>query len=114
MRKMKKTIMMSALMLISGSALAAFNGPEAQSINTVSGALKARNDSFVVLTGNITQSLGNEVYLFKDNTGEIQVEIENEAWMGVDISPQDKVIIRGDIDSEWATTQIDADTVQKL
>ncbi|MGF1725554.1 YgiW/YdeI family stress tolerance OB fold protein [Photobacterium nomapromontoriensis] len=111
---MKKAITISALLLISGSAFAAFNGPEVKSISTVHDALNAKDDSFVVLTGNITQSLGNEVYIFKDSTGEIQVEIEHEAWMGQDISPQDNIVIRGEVDSEWTSTQIDAHSIQKL
>ncbi len=28
--------------------------------------------------------------------------------------PEDKVTIRGEVDSEWTTTQIDADMIQKI
>ncbi|WP_282066275.1 YgiW/YdeI family stress tolerance OB fold protein [Vibrio rotiferianus] len=111
---MKKLIITTTLALISGSALAAFNGPETAAINTVKEAQKASDDSYVLLTGSIVQSLGNETYLFKDNTGQIQVEIDNEDWMGQDVSPQDRVAIRGEVDSDWTTTQIDVDTIQKL
>jgi len=111
---MKKLIITTALALISGPALAAFNGPETAAINTVKEAQKASDDSYVLLTGSIVQSLGNETYLFKDNTGQIQVEIDNEDWMGQDVSPQDRVAIRGEVDSDWTTTQIDVDTIQKL
>ncbi|MDW1631349.1 NirD/YgiW/YdeI family stress tolerance protein, partial [Vibrio sp. Y176] len=41
-------------------------------------------------------------------------EIDNEEWMGLDVTPNDKVAIRGEIDSEWTTMQIDVDTIQKL
>ncbi len=111
---MKKLIITTTLALISGSALAAFNDPETAAISTVKAAQNASDDSYVLLTGNIVQALGNETYLFKDNTGEIQVEIDNEDWMGQDVSPQDRVAIRGEVDSEWTKTQIDVDTIQKL
>ncbi|MGR5238245.1 YgiW/YdeI family stress tolerance OB fold protein [Vibrio alfacsensis] len=111
---MKKLILATTLALLSGSALAAFNGPETAAINSVKEAQNASDDSFVLLTGNIVQALGNETYLFKDDTGQIEVEIDNEDWMGQDVSPQDKVAIRGEVDSEWTTTQIDVETIQKL
>ncbi|GLR04876.1 YgiW/YdeI family stress tolerance OB fold protein [Vibrio hyugaensis] len=111
---MKKLIFTTTLVLLSGSALAAFTGPTTSAINTVKEAQNAADDSFVLLTGNIVQALGDETYLFKDDTGEIQVEIDNEDWMGQDVSPQDKVAIRGEVDSEWTTMQIDVDTIQKI
>ena len=111
---MKKILALSALLFASGSAFAAFNGPEVASINSVSGVLKAKDDSFVMLTGNITKSLGNELYLFKDKTGEIQIEIDEDNWMGVDVTPQDTVVIRGEVDNEWSAPQIDVDTIKIL
>ncbi|AXY02892.1 NirD/YgiW/YdeI family stress tolerance protein [Vibrio alfacsensis] len=111
---MKKLIVMSMLALVSGSALAAFTGPDTAAISTVKDAQNAADDSYVLLTGNIVQALGDETYLFKDETGQIEVEIDNEDWRGQDVSPQDKVAIRGEVDSEWTTTQIDVDTIQKL
>ncbi len=111
---MKKMILAFMFALLSSSAFAAFNGPEVSVINTVKDAQNATEDSAVMLTGHIIQSLGNETYLFKDSTGEIEVEIDNEEWMGLDVTPNDKVAIRGEIDSEWTTMQIDVDTIQKL
>ncbi|EGU43381.1 hypothetical protein VII00023_16155 [Vibrio ichthyoenteri ATCC 700023] len=109
---MKKIIALSALLFASSSAFAAFNGPEVASINSVSDALKANDDSFVILTGNITKSLGNELYLFSDKSGQIEIEIDDDNWMGVDVTPTDTVIIRGEVDSEWTTPQIDVDTIK--
>lgn len=42
------------------------------------------------------------------------MEIDNEDWMGQDVSPKDQVAIRGEVDSEWTKTQIEVDTIQKL
>ncbi|MPW31901.1 NirD/YgiW/YdeI family stress tolerance protein [Agarivorans sp. B2Z047] len=111
---MKKVLFASVLLLNSNTVFAAFNGPQAQGINTVSAALEARDDSYVELTGNIVKSLGNDMYLFKDQTGEIQIEIDSDVWMGQDITPEDKVIIRGEVDLDWTTREIDVDAIRKL
>ncbi|KAB1457228.1 YgiW/YdeI family stress tolerance OB fold protein [Vibrio panuliri] len=113
---MKKTILalLVACSFVNAPAFAAFNGPETNSINTVASANEAANDSFVILTGNIVESLGNETYLFKDDTGSIQIEIDDEDWMGVDVTPTDRVVIRGEVDSEWTTPSIDVDSVKKI
>ncbi|MEH0801274.1 YgiW/YdeI family stress tolerance OB fold protein [Vibrio alginolyticus] len=110
---MKRVLLTSMLALLSSSAFAAFNGPEVSAINTVKEARNATDDSAVVLTGHIVQSFGNETYLFKDNTGEIEVDIDNEDWMGQEVTPKDTVMIRGEVDSDWTTTQIDVETIQK-
>ncbi|MDW1500817.1 NirD/YgiW/YdeI family stress tolerance protein [Vibrio sp. YT-19(2023)] len=106
---MKRVLLTSMLALLSSSVFAAFNGPEVSAINTVKEARNATDDSAVVLTGHIVQSFGNETYLFKDNTG----EIDNEDWMGQEVTPKDTVMIRGEVDSDWTTTQIDVETIQK-
>ncbi|KLV04023.1 protein YgiW precursor [Photobacterium aquae] len=112
---MKKIVATSLLLLASNSVLAAFNGSQIQPIiNTISEIKNAPDDTHVVLTGHIVQSLGNEIYLFKDNTGEIKVDIDFEDWMGQDVTPKDKVTIRGEIDSEWSSSKIEVDSVQKV
>ncbi|WP_215406564.1 NirD/YgiW/YdeI family stress tolerance protein [Vibrio gigantis] len=111
---MNKLLFTMTLALMSSSVMAAFNGPSAPAVSNVEQAKSAADDSFVVLTGHIVQSLGGDLYLFKDASGEIEVEIDHENWMGQEVSPQDTVTIRGEVDSEWTTTQIDVDMIQKI
>lgn len=110
---MKKFIALSVLMALSSSAFAAFQGPSVNSINTVKAALEAKDDSLVVLKGHVVQELGSELYLFRDNTGDIQIEIDNEDWMGQDVTPNDTVTIRGEVDAEWNSVKIDVDSIKK-
>ena len=52
-------------------------------------------------------------YVFKDDTGSIVVEIDDDDWGGLDVSPKDKVEIRGEVDTHMMKpTDIDVDTVQ--
>ncbi|MCV5951428.1 NirD/YgiW/YdeI family stress tolerance protein [Escherichia coli] len=39
--------------------------------------------------------------------------MDNEDWMGQEVTPKDTVMIRGEVDSDWTTTQIDVETIQK-
>ncbi|MCL2557964.1 MAG: NirD/YgiW/YdeI family stress tolerance protein [Treponema sp.] len=47
--------------------------------------------SYVVLTGNVVNSLGRDRYTFRDSTGEIMVEIERYVWWDMSVSPTDRV-----------------------
>jgi len=111
---MNKLLSTSGLGLVAGfsfSAMAAFHGPES-GVTTVAEALKMRDDSPVVLTGQIEKSLGNEKYQFKDATGTVIIDIDNEDWRGVDVTPADTITIRGEVDKEMFTTEIDVDSVE--
>ena len=70
------------------------------------------DDTPVVLNGQIEKSLGNEKYQFKDATGTVVVEIDDEDWRGVDVRPENMVTIKGEIDKDMFTTEIDVDSVE--
>ena len=110
---MKKLTLIALLVTLSTPALANFTGPNAVNTNTVQGALNARDEAPVVLTGNITQALGNEIYMFKDATGEIRIEIDAEDFHQQTVSPQDTVTIHGEVDNEWTHKKVDVDFIQK-
>ena len=58
------------------------------------------------------KELGDEKYLFKDASGTVTVEIDNEDWRGLNVTPQDTVILNGEIDKEmFKDTKIDVDSI---
>ena len=87
-----------------------FQGPRLQP-SSVSEALKLNDDTPVVLIGQIEKSLGGEKYLFKDATGSVTVEIDNEDWRGVNVTPKDTIVIQGEVDKDFFKTEIDVDSV---
>ena len=105
---MKKYTVLFALCLAVlgfGSAVYAqqggFTGPSAPGTpggqmgyqNVTVGQLQTlpNNKAYVVLTGNITQSLRGKYYTFRDATGEITIEIDSQYWWNVTVSPSDRV-----------------------
>ena len=90
-----------------------FQGPRADA-TTVAHALTLRDDSPVVLRGYVLRYLGNERYLFSDDTGTITVEIERRAWGSLTIDENDLVEITGEIDRDRNRVEVEVDTIRKL
>jgi uncharacterized protein (TIGR00156 family) len=92
------------------------NASQSASALTVEEAKKLRDDSSVQLQGNIVRALGDEKYTFRDASGEIVVEIDNDVWRGVTVGPGDKVEIRGEIDKDFPgfPVEIEVDAIKKL
>lgn len=117
MNKLLSTSVFALAVTLSSAALAVmpqggFQGPGIQP-TTVAQALEMKDDTAVVLTGQIEKSLGKEKYLFKDATGSVTIEVDNEDWRGLNVSPKDTIIIKGDVDKEMMRdTKIDVDSVE--
>ena len=92
------------------------NASQSASALTIEEAKKLRDDSPVQLQGNIVRALGDEKYTFRDASGEIVVEIDNDVWRGVTVGPGDKVEIRGEIDKDFPgfPVEIEVDAIKKL
>ena len=83
-----------------------FSGP-GPSVSSVSQAKKMRDDTQVVLRGNIVQQVSHKKYLFQDSTGTVTVDIDKEDWGGQNITPQDTVEIFGEVDKDWNSVEVD-------
>lgn len=83
-----------------------FKGPSI-SETTVAKAKDLSDDTWVILTGKITKKIGDELYVFEDSTGGINVDIDNKRWRGQTVTPENTVRIEGKVDKEWTSTEID-------
>lgn len=83
-----------------------FKGPSI-SETTVIKAKDLSDDTWVILTGKITKKIGDELYVFEDSTGAINVDIDKKRWRGQTITPENTVRIEGKMDKEWTSTEID-------
>ena len=97
-----------ALIFSANFANAQFAGPDGgpNAAMTVKQALSMGDDTRVVLQGSIINSLGDEKYTFKDATGEIVIEIDDEDWHGVKVTPENVLEIRGEIDKDFARAPV--------
>ncbi|MDR1872528.1 MAG: YgiW/YdeI family stress tolerance OB fold protein [Deltaproteobacteria bacterium] len=87
-----------------------FTGP-GLSLTTVAEALKLPDDSYAHLKGNIIRHLGKDKYLFSDATGEINVDIDADKWHGQNVTPETTVEIKGEIDKDWNSVEVDVDQI---
>ncbi|MGL4381126.1 MAG: NirD/YgiW/YdeI family stress tolerance protein [Vibrio sp.] len=124
---MKKKLLIITLAFVTSSSVFAqgfvghtaqsgFSGP-AQGISTVKEAIDAgmfSDDMPVTLTGQIKASLGGELYVFSDSTGEVTVEIDHDKWLGQSVTPLSKVQLMGTIDKDIGEIKIDVDVIKVL
>ena len=89
-----------------------FSGP-GSAVITAKQAAKLSDDTYASLCGIIIQNIENEEYLFRDDTGTITVEIDDDLWQGQSTGPEDFVEISGEVEKEWLRVEMDVDRVTK-
>jgi len=81
----------------------------------VSEAKSLPNDSWVILTGSIINTLpGGRQYTFRDHTGEISVDIGPRQWRGLSVEAADRVEIYGELRIRRGHTSIRVQAIRKL
>ena len=117
---MKNLLTVSAFALVLGLSTSAmaqmgggFQGPSAISeASKVADVKNMKDDTAVVMVGKIEKSLGHEKYLFSDASGSITVEIDDDDWRGLTVTPQDTVQINGEVDKDmFAPAEVDVDSI---
>lgn len=90
-------------------------GPGGNAATTIKEALKLRDDAIVVLQGRIVASLGDEKYTFQDATGSVTIEIDDDDWRGITVTPDTTIEIVGELDKEmFEATTIDVKSFRVL
>ncbi len=74
---------------------------------TVAEAKQMRDDSRLSLDGFIAGHLRGDHYLFHDDSGEIDIEVEKRVWRGQQIGPDTGVRIDGELEHESGSVYID-------
>lgn len=108
------TLALLLVPLFSTAALATgYTGPGAVTqVTTVAAALDAADDTPVVLQGQIVKRLQDELYEFKDASGTINVEIDDEHWPAQAISEIALVKITGEVDRDLTSREIDVEYLE--
>ncbi|MDD9194462.1 NirD/YgiW/YdeI family stress tolerance protein [Aliivibrio sp. S3MY1] len=72
-------------------------------INTVESVLNASaviEDTPILLSGYLVEPVGKEVYVFKDDTGTVNVKIDGDKMPSLQVKPNDKVTLKGEVNKE--------------
>lgn len=112
-----RTFFSAALLLsVSTVAIAQYKGPSAiQPVTTAAAASKAADNTPVVLEGVLTRHIGDDIYEFKDASGTVRVEIDQEDFpLGTPIEATTKVRLTGEAEREWGNVEIDVKRVEVL
>lgn len=86
----------------------------AESLVTVKEANELHDDAYVKMRGQIIKPSGGDRYIFRDDTDEITIEIENNIWRGLNIDANDVVEIIGKVDKEEGSIEIDVDYIVRV
>lgn len=84
-------------------------------VMTVKQALAAKDDTKVQVKGYVVKAIGDEKYQFRDATGSITVDIDDDLWHGKPIAANTPVTLIGEVDVDYKPTkrvEIDVDAVK--
>lgn len=84
-------------------------------ISSVTEAKALPDDAVVVLRGYIVEQLGDEKYRFKDEVLDetIVIEVDDDKWKGLVVTPDDLLVIYGEMDKGLISTEVDVKKVHK-
>lgn len=121
---MKKISIMTVLGVVASTT--AFAGPGSMANNNMNNGTMTEvmtieqvrglsDNSPVVVRGYLLRQNGENSYVFQDNTGTINVEIDEMDWNGMNVAPSDYVEIWGEVDKNGASMiEIDVSAMKKL
>jgi uncharacterized protein (TIGR00156 family) len=112
---MKLAYPIAALALVALTAHAqsgGFSGPDNRRAVTTAEIAALDDDTSVRLVGYVVESVGDEEYTFRDETGTIVVEIDDDEWNGIEVTPTIRVEIAGEVDREGDKAEIEVDSIR--
>ena len=92
-----------AAVVAASPSQAQFTGPSARGQKTtVAAAAAARAGTYVTVSGTIASHLREDYYMFRDDSGEIRVEIAQRVFAGRRIGPDTRIRLVGEVDRNAA------------
>lgn len=84
----------------------------ADTVVTIDQVRNMNDGANVVVRGNILERIDDEKYTFQDASGTITIEVEDDVWGGRNVSPDDTVILYGEVDRGLTRTEIEVDRIE--
>lgn len=120
---MKKFIASCGIVILAGLSTTSWAGKDdhvivqeaAKNVVTVSQVAKLADETGITLTGQITKQLKGDHYEFKDKSGTIRVEIDDDIWRQAQLKVGDHVRLVGEVDTHrYKPTDIEVVKIEKL
>ncbi len=74
---------------------------DSTNVQTVAAIKQMDDNAWFTLEGYIVKQVREEKYVFRDQSGEIEVEIDKDKWKGRKVTPSTKIRIAGKVEKEW-------------
>ncbi len=120
-------VLLLAASLLAGTALtvhAQYTGPGSKParsapqapIKTVADVIKnGKDDQMVTMTGQVVKQVGREKFLFRDASGEIRVEIDDDVMPTQPFDDKTRVEITGEVEKDFLrSVEIDVKAMKLL
>jgi uncharacterized protein (TIGR00156 family) len=87
-------------LVVATPVAAQFTGPSVAGADmTVAQAVAARAGTYVTLVGNIVAHQREDYFTFRDASGDIRVEIDDEVFQNRPVAPETNVRLMGEVDT---------------
>lgn len=119
MKKFILTASIAATVVLSSSAFAGKDDhviiqEAAKNLVTVQQVAKIKDETGVTLTGQITKHIKSDHYEFKDRSGTISLEIDDDLWHAAGLKVGDHVRVVGEVDTHrYKPTDIEVVKIEK-
>ncbi|MCH7385264.1 NirD/YgiW/YdeI family stress tolerance protein [Acinetobacter dispersus] len=119
---MKRMIASCGIVVLTGLSTLTWAGKDdhvivqeaAKNVVTVSQIAKLKDETGVTLTGQITKHLQSDHYEFKDQSGTIGIEIDDDIWRQAGLKVGDHVRLVGEVDTHrYKPTDIEVIKIEK-
>ncbi|TYK65231.1 NirD/YgiW/YdeI family stress tolerance protein [Colwellia echini] len=109
-----KKLLLTATLALSFTANAAFvgEGSPVYTVISIKEAVELKDDTKVLVEGFIVKQLGDDLYLFKDASGEVEMEIDDSDFREITVTSKDKLRITAEVDSNLTGTSLEVDYLE--
>ena len=84
-----------------------FVDPNRSNEGTVAQLKRLPDNASLVVKGNIIRQVRGDVYEFRDNTGSVEIEIDNKYWNGQNVTSKETVRLLIEVDKDVMDTDYD-------
>lgn len=117
MNQATRAVLLSLVFVVS-VASAQFTGPStgtsrgSPTVTTAAGVASLLEGTDVTLTGHIVAHVRSDHFTFRDASGEVRVEIDDDIWKGRKVGPETRVRITGEVDRDRSGRYVDVEALE--